>query len=46
MRQPSFRHYVRARELKAAGMVWTEVLAEDADDWRHPAFFRAFGKSR
>ena len=34
MRDPSFRHYVRARELKAAGMEWTEVLAEDADDWR------------
>ena len=34
MREPSFRHYVRARELKAAGMEWTEVLAEDADNWR------------
>ena len=34
IREPSFRHYVRARELKAAGMEWTEVLAEDADNWR------------
>ncbi len=25
--EPSLRHYVRARELKAAGMDWTEVLA-------------------
>ena len=33
MREPSFRYYVR-RELKAAKMDWTEVLAEDADDWR------------
>ena len=32
VRQPSLRHYVRARELKAAGMDWTDVLAaEDAD---------------
>ena len=30
MREPSFRHYVRAKELKAAGMDWTAVLvAED-----------------
>ena len=27
VREPSLRHYVRARELKAAGMDWTEVLA-------------------
>jgi hypothetical protein len=26
VREPSFRHYVRAKELKAAGMDWTEVL--------------------
>jgi hypothetical protein len=26
VRQPSLRHYVRARELKAAGMDWTEIL--------------------
>ncbi len=25
--EPSLRHYVRARELKAAGMDWTDVLA-------------------
>jgi len=30
VRDPSLRHYVRAKELKAAGMNWTEVLtAED-----------------
>jgi hypothetical protein len=34
MREPSFRHYVRARELKAAGMDWTEVLAIDAENLR------------
>jgi hypothetical protein len=27
VREPSLRHYVRARELKAAGMDWTDVLA-------------------
>jgi hypothetical protein len=27
-------YYVRARELKAACMDWTEVLAENADNWR------------
>jgi hypothetical protein len=34
MREPSFRHYVRARELKAAGMDWTEVLAVEAENFR------------
>jgi hypothetical protein len=34
MREPSFRHYVRAGELKAAGMDWTEVLAVDAENRR------------
>jgi hypothetical protein len=34
MREPSFRHYVRARELKAARMDWTEVLAVDAENLR------------
>ena len=28
------RHYVRARELKAAGMDWTEVLAAEAENKR------------
>jgi hypothetical protein len=32
--EPSFRHYVRARELKAAGMDWTEILAADSDNQR------------
>jgi hypothetical protein len=34
VRQPSLRHYVRARELKAAGMDWTEVLADEAENRR------------
>jgi hypothetical protein len=34
MREPSFRHYVRARELKAAGMDWTEVLESEDENKR------------
>jgi hypothetical protein len=34
MREPSLRLYVRARELKAAGMDWTEVLAVEAENRR------------
>ena len=34
MREPSFRHYVRARELKAAGMNWKEVLKVEAENRR------------
>ena len=34
MREPSLRHYVRARELKAAGMDWTDVLAVEAENRR------------
>ena len=34
MREPSLRHYVRARELKAAGMDWTEVLAAEVENPR------------
>jgi hypothetical protein len=34
VRQPSLRHYVRAKELKAAGMEWTEVLAVEDDNRR------------
>ena len=34
VREPSLRHYVRARELKAAGMDWTEVLAAEAENAR------------
>jgi len=34
VREPSMRHYVRARELKAAGMDWTEVLAAEIDNKR------------
>ena len=34
VREPSLRHYVRARELKAAGMDWTEVLAAEVENPR------------
>ena len=34
VREPSMRHYVRAKELKAAGMDWTEVLASEAENRR------------
>ncbi len=32
--EPSLRHYVRARELKAAGMDWTDVLAVESENRR------------
>ena len=32
--EPSLRHYVRAKELKAAGMDWTEVLAAEDENPR------------
>jgi hypothetical protein len=34
VREPSLRHYVWARELKAAGMDWTEVLAAEDENPR------------
>jgi hypothetical protein len=34
VREPSLRHYVRAKELKAAGMDWTEVLAAEGENPR------------
>jgi hypothetical protein len=34
VREPSLRHYVRAKELKAAGMDWTDVLAEEVENRR------------
>ena len=34
VREPSLRHYVRARELKAAGMDWTAVLAAEDQNRR------------
>ncbi len=34
VRQPSLRHYTRARELEAAGMDWTEVLANEGENPR------------
>ncbi len=34
IREPSMRHYVRARELKAAGMDWTDVLAAEGENPR------------
>jgi hypothetical protein len=34
IREPSLRHYVRARELKAAGMDWTAILAAEDENPR------------
>ena len=34
VRVPSLRHYVRAKELKAAGMDWTAVLAAEDENKR------------
>ena len=34
VREPSLRHYVRAKELKGAGMDWTEVLAAEEENPR------------
>ena len=34
VRKPSLRHYVRAKELKAAGMDWTQVLAAELENPR------------
>ena len=34
VREPSLRHYVRAKELKAAGMDWTQVLAAEDENPR------------
>jgi hypothetical protein len=34
MSKPSFRHYVRARELKSAGMDWKDVLAAHPENKR------------
>ena len=34
VREPSQRHYTRAKELKAAHMDWTQVLAEEAENRR------------
>jgi hypothetical protein len=34
VREPSLRHYVRAKELKAAGMDWTAVLAAEDENPR------------
>ena len=44
VREPSLRHYVRAKELKAAGMDWTEVLAAEEENPRagsRPSFWPA-----
>ena len=37
VREPSLRHYVRAREIKAAGMDWTAVLAAEDENPRRLA---------
>jgi hypothetical protein len=34
VREPSLRHYVRAKELKAAGMGWTDALAVEDETRR------------
>jgi hypothetical protein len=34
VRKPSFRNYVRARELKVGGLDWTDVLAAEAENPR------------
>jgi hypothetical protein len=34
VREPSLRHYVRAKELKAAGMDWTAVLVAEEENPR------------
>lgn len=34
MREPSLRHYVWAKELKAARMDWTEGLAAESENRR------------
>jgi len=34
VREPSLRHYVRAKEPKTAGMDWTEVLAAEDENKR------------
>jgi hypothetical protein len=34
IREPSLRHYVRAKELKAAGMDWTAILAAEDENPR------------
>jgi hypothetical protein len=34
VREPSLRHYVRAKELKVAGMDWTDVLVAEAENRR------------
>jgi hypothetical protein len=34
VRGPSMRHYVRAKELKAASMDWTDVLTAEAENKR------------
>ncbi len=46
VREPSMRHYVRARELKAAGMDWTEVLAAEDREPAGAARRRAAGQRR
>ena len=42
VREPSLRHYVRAKELKAAGMDWTEVLAAEEENPRLGSSLRSW----
>jgi hypothetical protein len=46
VREQSMRQYVRARELKAAAMDWTDVLAVEAENKRQRLCRRAAGQRR
>ena len=46
VRDPSLRHYVRAKELKAASMDWTAVLAVEDENKRAQACRRDPGEHR
>ena len=46
VREPSLRHYVRAKELKAAGMDWTEVLAAEDENPRARLAAEILGQPR
>lgn len=45
VREPSLRQYVRASELKAAGMDWTAVLADEAENPRARLVAQLLGNS-
>jgi hypothetical protein len=45
IRQPSLRIYMRARELKAAGMNWTEILERENENRRERLAAELLGSS-